>query len=67
MFDYSDLQAEYTACINIINEYKKALWVGATDVTQTLDELNQRLKAAGMEKLIEEKQKQLDEWVSSQS
>lgn len=67
MYDYSEYQAEYTACINIINEYKKALWVGAVDVEATLDELNQRLKAAGMEKLIEAKQAQLDEWTSSQS
>ena len=66
MFDYSDLQAEYTACINIINEYKKALWVGAVDVEATLGELNQRLEAAGMNKLIEEKQAQLNTWISEQ-
>lgn len=66
MFDYSDLQAEYTACINIVNEYKKALWVGAVDVTETLDELNQRLKAAGMEQLMEAKQAQLEAWMAEQ-
>ncbi len=66
LFDFSDLQAEYTACQNIANECKKALWVGAVDVQQTLDEMNERLNAAGMDKLMESKQAQLDEWLSQQ-
>lgn len=66
LFDFSDLQAEYTACQNIANEYKKALWVGAVDVEQTLGELNERLYAAGMDKLMESKQAQFDEWLSQQ-
>lgn len=64
LFDFSDLQAEYTACQNIVNEYKKSLWVGAADVESTINEMNDRLYAAGMDKLIAEKQKQLDEWLS---
>ncbi len=66
LFDFSDLQAEYTACQNIANEYKKALWVGAVDVEETLEEMNERLYAAGMDKLMESKQTQLDEWLSQQ-
>lgn len=66
LFDFSDLQAEYTACQNIVNEYKKSLWVGAGDVESTINEMNDRLYAAGMDKLIAEKQKQLDEWLSQQ-
>lgn len=66
LFDYSDLQAEYTACKNIVEEYKKTLWVGATDVDEALNELNKRLYAAGLDKLLKTKQSQLDEWVSQQ-
>ena len=66
LYDYSAEQAEYTACLNIVEEYKKALWVGAVDVEDTLKEMNKRLEAAGMNKLMEEKQKQLDEWISQQ-
>ncbi len=66
LFDFSDLQAEYTACGNIVNEYKKALWVGAVEVQKTLKEMNERLYAAGMDKLMEEKQAQLNEWLVQQ-
>lgn len=66
IYDYSELSAEYTACQNIIDEYKKALWVGAVDVEATLDEMNERLLAAGMDKLMELKQTQLDEWLAQQ-
>lgn len=66
LYDYSGQQAEYTACLNIVEEYKKALWVGAVDVEDTLEEMTKRLEAAGMDKLMEEKQKQLDKWLSEQ-
>ncbi|MDO4268125.1 MAG: ABC transporter substrate-binding protein [Eubacteriales bacterium] len=66
IYDYSSLDAEYTACLNIVNEYKKSLWVGAADVDETLNELNGRLYSAGMQKLIDLKQEQLDQWESQQ-
>lgn len=66
LFDYSSLEAEYTACLNIVNEYKKSLWVGAADVEETLKELNGRLESAGVQKLIDLKQEQLNEWESQQ-
>ena len=58
-------EAEYTACLNIVEEYKKSLWVGAADVDTTLAEMTKRLKAAGMDDLIQGKQEQLDAWMSS--
>ena len=65
LYDYSDKEAEYTACLNIVEEYKKSLWVGAADVDTTLAEMTKRLKAAGMDDLIQGKQEQLDAWMSS--
>lgn len=66
LYDFTDLQAEYTACKNIVDEYKKALWVGAVDVPKTLEEMNKRLYASGLSKLLEAKQSQLDAWMSQQ-
>ena len=66
LFDYASMEAEYTACLNIVNEYKKSLWVGAGDVEETLNELNGRLESAGVDELIALKQQQLDEWLSQQ-
>ena len=48
-----------------VEEYKKSLWVGAADVDTTLAEMTKRLKAAGMDDLIQGKQEQLDAWMSS--
>ena len=48
-----------------VEEYKKSLWVGAADVDATLAEMTKRLKAAGMDDLIQGKQEQLDAWMSS--
>lgn len=50
---------------DIVEEYKKSLWVGAADVDTTLAEMTKRLKAAGMDDLIQTKQEQLDAWMSS--
>lgn len=65
-YDYESLQAEYTACLNIVKEYEKALWLGAVEVDQTLEELNKRLYAAGLQKLMDAKQEQLDAWIAQQ-
>ncbi|MEK3914320.1 DUF3502 domain-containing protein [Paenibacillus sp. FSL H7-0331] len=37
------------------------------DPAANLTELNTKLKAAGLEKVINEKQKQLDEWAKTSS
>ena len=60
MFDYSDYEAEYTACKNIVNEYKKALWTGSLDVDTALQEMNNKLYASG----LDAKQEQLTAWLS---
>ncbi|MFQ9465943.1 MAG: DUF3502 domain-containing protein [Gallintestinimicrobium sp.] len=52
--------------MNIVKEYEKALWLGAVEVDQTLEELNKRLYAAGLQKLMDAKQEQLDAWIAQQ-
>lgn len=64
MFDYSEYEAEYTACKNIVNEYKKALWTGSLDVDSALKEMNSKLYASGLQTLLDAKQAQLDTWLS---
>lgn len=63
-FDYSEFEAEYTACKNIVNEYKKALWTGSLDVDTALAEMNSKLYASGLQTLLDAKQAQLTEWLS---
>lgn len=55
-----------TACANVIKQYAYGLEVGAVDVDKVLPEFQQALRDAGVDKVIEEKQRQLDEWLGAQ-
>lgn len=61
-FDSTPVKAEITALTNVMNQYKKALETGILDPEKHLPEFNAKLKSAGIEKVIAEKQKQLDDW-----
>lgn len=65
-FDSSPVVDEYTACSNVMDKYYKALMSGAVDPEKTMKEASAELEAAGIDKIIEEKQKQLDNWLSEQ-
>jgi putative aldouronate transport system substrate-binding protein len=61
-FNADPVKTEYTAVTNVIDQYKVGLESGTLDPEKTLPEFIQKLKAAGIDKIIEEKQRQLDEW-----
>lgn len=63
-YDSSSVKTEVAAVANVCNEYRKGLEYGVLDPEGTLDEFRSRLKAAGIEAIIAEKQKQLDAWAS---
>ncbi|MEG1427270.1 MAG: DUF3502 domain-containing protein, partial [Oscillospiraceae bacterium] len=53
------------AQLNSVEEqYKKDLAFGAIDIEAGLKEYNDALSAAGLQKVMDEKQKQLDEWLA---
>lgn len=64
-FDNSAVINEVTACTNVIKQYAYGLEVGAVDVDKILPEFQKALKDAGIEKVIAEKQRQLDEWLDA--
>ncbi len=64
-FNPSNVQNELTAITNVTNRYKKILETGAVNPESKLQEFITNLKAAGIDKVIEEKQKQLDDWAAS--
>lgn len=61
-FDASAVKAEYAAVSNVVTQYKLPLETGSVDPATILPEFISKLKAAGIDKIIAEKQKQLDEW-----
>ena len=58
MYDFSDLTNEITALNNVKNEYMPALTSGVADPETALAEFNQKLYDAGLQKVIDEKNRQ---------
>ena len=65
-WDSSTVLNAVTACNNVISEYNTALrWGMAGDPAEVIPEFVSALKSAGMDDVIAEKQKQLDEFLAS--
>ena len=67
MWDSTDYSTNLTALNNALNTYMPALEtgsVGVDGVDSTLQQLNDALYAAGLQDVIDEKQRQLDEWLA---
>ena len=65
VYDFSKVQAEYLAVSNIWAEYKMGFWTGSLDVDSALEEMNTRMYAAGLQKILDDKQEQLSTWLAS--
>lgn len=61
-FDATNVVNEIAACNNIVVEYKAGLGTGMLDPDKYLSEFIQKLKDNGSEKIIAEKQRQIDAW-----
>lgn len=64
-FDPSNVKTEAAACDAVQNEYLAAIGNGTVDPETELKAFNDKLYAAGMQTIIDEKQRQLDEWLAS--
>ncbi|REE92772.1 putative aldouronate transport system substrate-binding protein [Paenibacillus taihuensis] len=63
-FDSSAVKTEIAAATNVINQYRAGLDSGSIDPAMVAD-FNDKLKAAGLDKIIAEKQKQLDAFIAA--
>lgn len=63
-FDNSEVQTETAACSAVVDEYKKGLKSGSIDVDKYLPEFLEKLRDAGINTIIQNKQKQLDQWMA---
>ena len=64
-FDSSSVSNEYAAVTNVINQYLPGLITGSMDPAE-ITNFQDKLKAAGIDKIVEAKQQQLDQWLSGQ-
>lgn len=61
-FDPTPVKTQLANCASVITEMVPALSAGSVDPEKMLPEFLERLKTAGVDEVIAEKQKQLDEW-----
>lgn len=61
-FDVEPVKTEVAAVTNVVNEFRMGLDTGTMDPKVALPQFIAKLKASGMDKIIAEKQAQLDKW-----
>lgn len=64
-FDPSNIKNEAAQCQSVLDEYLPGLLTGTNDPDRKLPEFLDKLKAAGSDKIIAEKQRQIDEWLKT--
>jgi ABC-type sugar transport system, periplasmic component len=65
-FDPTPVKTEYAAVTNVYNQYRIALECGQLNPETEIPKFVKALKDAGIEKIISEKQAQLDKWAQEQ-
>lgn len=65
VYDNSKVKTEVAAVNNVLNEYRAGLEFGVLDPETALPEFLSKLETAGIDKIIAEKQSQLDAWLAS--
>lgn len=64
-YDTSVVSLQLTALNNVKYQYFDAIGSGSVNPAEVLDEFNQALYDSGLQDVIDEKQKQLDEWLAN--
>jgi putative aldouronate transport system substrate-binding protein len=65
VFEPDKVKNEIAAVNNAGQQYSAAIITGALDPEKTIPQFVEKLKAAGLDKIIAEKQRQLDEWAKA--
>ena len=64
-FDPAAVSTEIAAVNNVLEEFKSTIYSGSMDIDEYLPKLNAKLKEQGVDKIIAEMQKQIDEWAKT--
>lgn len=64
-YNPSPVKTELAAITNVVKQYQSGLENGSLDPEINLPKFNAALKTAGIDKVIAEKQRQLDEWAAN--
>ena len=66
IFDTTPVSAQFTAVTNVYTEYQKSIEYGILDPDVAIPEMNEKMMTAGLQDIIDEKQKQFDEFLAAQ-
>lgn len=61
-FDSANVKTEITAVQNVLDKYTAMIYSGMADPEESIPQFNSELEAAGMQKIVDEMQAQLDAW-----
>ncbi len=64
-FNPDPVKTEIAAATNVLNQFRVGLESGTLDPAKSFPEFNEKLKSAGLDKILAEKQRQYDEWVAN--
>ncbi|MDO5411570.1 MAG: ABC transporter substrate-binding protein [Lachnospiraceae bacterium] len=64
-FNLDPVTTEVAGFRNVLDEYCKALYTGSVEPSEYLPQLQEKMKKTGVDKVIAEMQKQIDEWKAS--
>jgi len=65
-FDSAPVTAEISQLTSVIAKYENPISFGAVDPEENIKKLNEELYNAGLQKVMDEKQRQLDAWLAKQ-
>lgn len=65
IWDSSNVTNEIVACTTVLNKYKKGLTAGDIDPDTVWDQMKTEFEDAGIQKILDEKQAQIDEWLAN--
>lgn len=66
-YDSANVKTETAACANVVSEYGISLTSGMVDPETVIPEFLKKLESAGIDKVVAEKQAQLDKWAQQNS
>jgi putative aldouronate transport system substrate-binding protein len=64
-FNVDPVSIQVAAFGNIMSEYTSTLYSGSVEPSEYIPDLNKKLKAAGIQDVIDEMQRQIDQWKAS--
>lgn len=67
VFDIENVKNEISAVTNVITKYCAVIEAGYADPNESVTALNKELESAGIQKIIDEAQRQVDEWLANKN